>query len=105
MLINRNPRSQLSASAHVTVPSPSPRNVKVIKANYTNSQKIPIFQSVEPNRQTNKNIVFYTIGIRGTKMKPLLWIKNLDFMNIRIKKEDVDQTKRFSKSAEKFGAC
>ena len=43
MLKNRNPRLQLSANAHMTVPRLRPRNVKVIKANYTNSQKFPIF--------------------------------------------------------------
>ena len=35
----------------------------------------------------------------------LLWVKNLDFMNLRMKKEDDDETKRFSKSAENFGVC
>ena len=29
----------------------------------------------------------------------------LDFMNLRMKNEDDDETKRFSKSAEKFRAC
>ena len=29
----------------------------------------------------------------------------LDFMNLRMKKDDDDEKKRFSKSAENFGAC
>ena len=45
-------------------------------------------------------------SLMGLKtVNSLIWVKKLDFMNLRMKKENDDETKRFNKSAEKFGGC
>ena len=51
----RNPRSQLSASVHMMVSRPRPRNSNVIKFDYNNNKKIRFLKMRRQTGEQTKN--------------------------------------------------